>query len=94
MAEGSSPLTRGARSQRLLQPGQIGIIPAHAGSTIFHHPPGRRRRDHPRSRGEHRCSVALGYDGQGSSPLTRGAQPSVHPLLVTPRIIPAHAGST
>ena len=31
---GSSPLTRGARKGRRLEPGRVGLIPAYAGSTL------------------------------------------------------------
>ena len=50
--------------------------------------------DHPRIRGEHSCFEYEGSTGDGSSPHTRGAlRPAPHSAL-SPRIIPAYAGST
>ena len=53
LAQGSSPLTRGAPglSQAFDAIGRI--IPAHAGSTLVNVLAGTGLRDHPRSRGEH-----------------------------------------
>ena len=71
-AAGSSPLARGlrpvVRGEALLS----GIIPARAGFTSRRYRRGRRRRDHPRSRGVY-DRVAFQYGAiQGSSPLARG----------------------
>ena len=49
---GSSPLTRGKLGQDPITQHKDGIIPAHAGKTPRNQPSCRRRRDHPRSRGE------------------------------------------
>ena len=91
---GSSPLTRGAQLAEGVLCAVLGLIPAHAGSTITGRSSGKRSAAHPRSRGEHNV---LGIDPskqQGSSPLTRGA-PLLQPLLTRGRrLIPAHAGST
>ena len=91
---GSSPHTRGARSQ---QPGRAddgGIIPAYAGSTArcrWLSCPGR---DHPRIRGEH-LAVHVDRGGfGGSSPHTRGARLRQPRQGQRPGIIPAYAGST
>ena len=70
------------------------IIPAHAGSTRTCFWPGVPSRDHPRSRGEHVFTSALGRQIPGSSPLTRGARSARTDLGPRRRIIPAHAGST
>ena len=71
-----------------------GIIPAYAGSTIHRRPHFRRRRDHPRIRGEHVPAVDPCCWGAGSSPHTRGA-PSWRQLVAERcGIIPAYAGST
>ena len=51
-------------------------------------------RDHPRSRGEHGSGSGCSWQGQGSSPLTRGALAGVILDWLPERIIPAHAGST
>ena len=92
--EGSSPLTRGK-----LCPGNLAwykrrLIPAHAGKTSV--PPRERGMTwaHPRSRGENTRVMRAGWLSPGSSPLTRGKQPSPRwPCTVT-RLIPAHAGKT
>ena len=54
---GSSPHTRGARLRKGSGRGRAGIIPAYAGSTPAPAERPRRRRDHPRIRGEHRPSA-------------------------------------
>ena len=91
---GSSPLTRGAPRLGVANPMRRRIIPAYAGSTMLLQKSYRSTRDHPRLRGEH-CSLALGLVlGLGSSPLTRGARPSINPGAARSRIIPAYAGST
>ena len=91
---GSSPLTRGALRCSVFLDLNAGLIPAHAGSTISSFPWSSPSRAHPRSRGEHYPLVYERFDGDGSSPLTRGA-PHLHWLsLGTSRLIPAHAGST
>ena len=49
---GSSPLTRGKPRRRILRVRLRGLIPAHAGKTSRPRLRSRRRRAHPRSRGE------------------------------------------
>ena len=71
---GSSPLTRGAPAEHHACAVLPGIIPAHAGSTWMRARFGLRRRDHPRSRGEHQLAVTGASECLGSSPLTRGAR--------------------
>ena len=91
---GSSPHTRGARSEVLEAVAAARIIPAYAGSTGSISPGRRRCKDHPRIRGEHdprrRGSPAAG----GSSPHTRGARVPCRSVVGRGRIIPAYAGST
>ena len=91
---GSSPLTRGAPYSTRKQSHELGLIPAHAGSTSLLDPVFEKVGAHPRSRGEHYGNRATGARESGSSPLTRGARyielPENHPW----RLIPAHAGST
>ena len=70
---GSSPLARGAHYVKRLATGNGGIIPACAGSTRRPRPRSRAGRDHPRLRGEHRCSSLRPSMVVGSSPLARGA---------------------
>ena len=91
---GSSPLTRGARGGLGRGGGCVGIIPAHAGSTLFHEMDMPLPLDHPRSRGEHPHGAAHAGYTRGSSPLTRGAHSPEGGSSNTSRIIPAHAGST
>ena len=69
---GSSPHTRGAPEQRRRPPCSARIIPAYAGSTASEGAASRRRRDHPRIRGEHWGDVTDRVIVGGSSPHTRG----------------------
>ncbi len=91
---GSPPLTRGARVEQMGREVRSGITPAHAGSTRAAGPVRRRRRDHPRSRGEHAPPGAHVPHVTGSPPLTRGAHDAIGILSAASRITPAHAGST
>ncbi len=72
--DGSSPLTRGARTQARKDMNSSRLIPAYAGST--HNLAARKEvnRAHPRLRGEHLRFAHAGELGEGSSPLTRGAR--------------------
>ena len=91
---GSSPHTRGALGAERHGLAGIRIIPAYAGSTFCRRPCARRRRDHPRIRGEHFLREPAPRPARGSSPHTRGAH---RQLRLGPRsigIIPAYAGST
>ena len=71
---GSSPLARGAHVLHHSEGQLEGLIPARAGSTRCARSPGRKRRAHPRSRGEHVAVSVSTPKGYGSSPLARGAQ--------------------
>ena len=71
---GSSPHTRGARHAPALGRIKHGIIPAYAGSTRSRLVPCRRKRDHPRIRGEHGTEEYGRLILKGSSPHTRGAR--------------------
>ena len=93
-ADGSSPLARGARVGRGADRGRRGIIPACAGSTPPSRGRSRRRRDHPRLRGEHVSRSSSHLSGKGSSPLARGARSSLLGVEEVSGIIPACAGST
>ena len=91
---GSSPHARGA-PQRPAYLGCLGgIIPACAGSTRAALRAARRRRDHPRMRGEHFCLVYFCRRASGSSPHARGARVGVATSDGVQGIIPACAGST
>ena len=93
-ASGSSPHTRGARTDEWVDAGPARIIPAYAGSTRTSRGPCAASRDHPRIRGEHGSTARMSGFRVGSSPHTRGARhPPPVPALLR-RIIPAYAGST
>ena len=70
---GSSPHTRGALDEIIVDPDVIGIIPAYAGSTPCTRRPSESLPDHPRIRGEHVRDVPPTNAVTGSSPHTRGA---------------------
>ena len=89
-----TPLTRGARHDARAGADPNGIIPAHAESTPGLYTPCLAKRDHPRSRGEHRGRRRPSGYILGSSPLTRGAPGSEILKVEAYGIIPAHAGST
>ena len=72
-ARGSSPRMRGAQREPVHGAGDVGIIPAYAGSTAW-----RTRRlrwpwDHPRVCGEHLLILLHWRSLWGSSPRMRGA---------------------
>ena len=71
-----------------------GIIPAHAGNTLFFLFLGVSFWDHPRACGEHGRNV-LSYSVElGSSPRMRGTLRKIEPKFAIDGIIPAHAGNT
>ena len=91
---GSSPLTRGKRTQLRDVPIPGRLIPAHAGKTslISTWPPPWPA--HPRSRGENPIFEATVSTIDGSSPLTRG-KPDRYVINARMHgLIPAHAGKT
>ncbi len=93
-AWGSSPRARGAAGLGRRLPPVGGIIPACAGSSPSRSHNSRRRRDHPRVRGEQStlpCPAAAGF---GSSPRARGAGPFPSSPRSCVWIIPACAGSS
>ena len=71
-----------------------GLIPAHAGKTVFLRSQEGNRRAHPRSRGENGPTEKIAHNAQGSSPLTRGKRGLDLVRGVEDRLIPAHAGKT
>ena len=94
IAAGSSPHMRGTRDGQRTDHRRRGIIPAHAGNTMIRLGLGRRRRDHPRTCGEH-CGIHFFIDDyQGSSPHMRGTRCHVRYGYLHAGIIPAHAGNT
>ena len=91
---GSSPLTRGKPGNAVRPAGLAGLIPAHAGKTLW--PPSRRFSGwaHPRSRGENIGFGACPRARAGSSPLTRGKLDELRFVAAYAGLIPAHAGKT
>ena len=91
---GSSPHTRGLRSELLRGRDELGIIPAHAGFTSWRCAGPWPPRDHPRTRGVYsRCDLWARV-GAGSSPHTRGLPAGPGAQVPPVGIIPAHAGFT
>ena len=93
-SQGSSPLARGAPTSEDGDGGDVGIIPACAGSTTTIHFVRDASRDHPRLRGEHTHPPPLPRRMPGSSPLARGALSRKDSRCDCLGIIPACAGST
>ena len=91
---GSSPLSRGIRRRGVCRCPMTGIIPALAGNTHRRPPGARRRRDHPRSRGEYIPWIMPPFFPGGSSPLSRGILRRIPLPTCDGRIIPALAGNT
>ena len=85
---------RGAHQRLRFILGEIGIIPACAGSTFVIVYPPRFSRDHPRMCGEHLWMQASTGATSGSSPHVRGALWPRVSGRASIGIIPACAGST
>ena len=94
MAAGSSPLTRGKRTDKSAYLNELRLIPAHAGKTLEMLLCVALTRAHPRSRGENRRARARMRLARGSSPLTRGKRRARRSCSARRRLIPAHAGKT
>ena len=75
-------------------PVRPGIIPARAGFTLGDLGDDLLNRDHPRSRGVYKLTLAISPYMRGSSPLARGLQTTQSPPLSRAGIIPARAGFT
>ena len=91
---GSSPLTRGKLTRRGRHARPVRLIPAHAGKTRLLRVSARSGWAHPRSRGENGDQNQPVVRGRGSSPLTRGKLLQAAEVLLSRRLIPAHAGKT
>ena len=91
---GSSPRMRGTPSFPTNVRGCIGIIPAHAGNTLYRMLVSERDWNHPRACGEHEISVLILRLSQGSSPRMRGTPKESAFSRLHTGIIPAHAGNT
>ena len=89
---GSSPLTRGKCCARGRRGARDGLIPAHAGKMTSEARPRDRDPAHPRSRGENRLPGQEVQLFAGSSPLTRGKSRVYRFIVLSPGLIPAHAG--
>ena len=77
ISEGSSPLARGLRGDRVAHGLHVGIIPARAGFTLHPALIPYSHVDHPRSRGVYAAPPVRPSRRRGSSPLARGL-PIVH----------------
>ena len=91
---GSSPRMRGTLVQVIERAVGAGIIPAHAGNTLWCAWPRCTGRDHPRACGEHRTRARRHRGTGGSSPRMRGTHDAPRATCLTTGIIPAHAGNT
>ena len=91
---GSSPLARGPQKKVRADRYRCRIIPARAGSTVVAAGVALYKKDHPRSRGVHKCSSRWMSARSGSSPLARGPRRRCCGTFSGRRIIPARAGST
>ena len=72
----------------------FGLIPAHAGKTVYANSSSSFTAAHPRSRGENLSGLEDLREACGSSPLTRGKRLPGLQMIERPRLIPAHAGKT
>ena len=91
---GSSPLARGLPGTITPEQYEERIIPARAGFTYLRGTGGGAGRDHPRSRGVYARVLSHPVRVAGSSPLARGLQDGLEPVVAAARIIPARAGFT
>ena len=91
---GSSPRMRGSHYAIISLWNRYGIIPAHAGLTIFVYIQVSHCRDHPRACGAHKKLWPNTSREMGSSPRMRGSHLLVICSIPSRRIIPAHAGLT
>ena len=92
--QGSSPLSRGIRTELTAKVDREGIIPALAGNTEVIELANFLATDHPRSRGEYDSTKPSTWMVTGSSPLSRGIRRHPSGLHLQPGIIPALAGNT
>ena len=91
---GSPPHTRGPRAQTFVTGTPIRITPAHAGTTMVADFRAVGTGDHPRTRGDHVSTVTNCHISLGSPPHTRGPRIGPQSDPTSPRITPAHAGTT
>ncbi len=91
---GSPPLTREPLCLGVASPADVGITPAHAGTTMIVPYNFKNIEDHPRSRGNHPLSDRLVPIPEGSPPLTREPPINCSGICARSGITPAHAGTT
>ena len=94
VARGSSPRMRGSHTTAEDHIMDAGIIPAHAGLTIFMLALANTYGDHPRACGAHLMALRPSFTPLGSSPRMRGSRSSTCTMTRLIGIIPAHAGLT
>ena len=85
---------RGSRRGQFSAAPYVGIIPAHAGLTVFLEVHTWIARDHPRACGAHFGGYIKSFTVLGSSPRMRGSLQVLRLYQVLVGIIPAHAGLT
>ena len=91
---GSPPLARGTLFAPFRASAGGRLTPARAGNTLRECPGRRESSAHPRSRGEHSSSAAVGVVLRGSPPLARGTQNHRLRCTARRRLTPARAGNT
>ena len=91
---GSSPRMRGTLGAFARPKQNRGIIPAHAGNTLFFYKDIKIIWDHPRACGEHGAAFDNLDAQRGSSPRMRGTLVISDVDSLPLGIIPAHAGNT
>ena len=91
---GSSPRMRGSLQAGSLIRNVTGIIPAHAGLTIYAAHRFLDSGDHPRACGAHEIADLNAVPDEGSSPRMRGSPGCGKARQARLGIIPAHAGLT
>ena len=91
---GSPPHTRGKDVNGGIDTLYIRITPAYAGKRSTQQRCGQFVKDHPRIRGEKRCTVMLQPFRWGSPPHTRGKADVAESLRSATRITPAYAGKS
>ncbi len=91
---GSSPRGRGPLGLTGRIPGNLGLIPARAGTTPSPTPSTRSRRAHPRAGGDHWVPVTTVQQALGSSPRGRGPRERRELVFEAGGLIPARAGTT
>ena len=91
---GSSPRVRGKRSGCVLVVGELGLIPACAGKTVWKSSPLRPLQAHPRVCGENAIVCGVWFRCGGSSPRVRGKRAGEQKAILLLGLIPACAGKT